>query len=362
MVTFFLQRIAARLPASSPYQRRLQRWGDGRNTAIHVRALQPDVVNVHNIHAAMSVNFLWRLPAHVPMIWTLHDMWALTGGCVYSMDCQDFETGCRGHCRFATTRYADAPAPERVWRTLDRFYRRNASRLALVTPSRWLAGLAERRVKGRIPVQCIPNSLDLGVFKPIADRRAIRLALGLPEDAFIVLTGSADLSDPRKGWRFVREAFERYKATNRAAVLVSFGERPAEATQGIHTGFIRDDALLALHYNAADVFLSASLADNLPNTLVEAAACGVPSIGFDVGGCREVICQGVNGWVVEPGNSDALAAALRHLSAMSSEAVALMRGRCREVALENYDPLRQAGSYRELFSRMVASAKQRNGG
>ena len=64
-------------------------------------------------------------------------------------------------------------------------------------------------------------------------------------------------------------------------------------------GQISDPARMRDIYAAADVFVTPSLEENLPNTIMEAMACGTACVGFEVGGIPEMIEHQVTGYVAQ---------------------------------------------------------------
>jgi glycosyltransferase involved in cell wall biosynthesis len=63
--------------------------------------------------------------------------------------------------------------------------------------------------------------------------------------------------------------------------------------------YLSNEAEIAELYNAVDLFVTPSLQDNLPNTIVEAMSCGVPCVGFNVGGIPEMISHQQDGYVAD---------------------------------------------------------------
>ena len=323
-----------------------------------VRQRHPALINLHNLHEAASFAFVERLPREIPLVWTLHDMWPITGYCCYSLNCGKYLTGCAGDCPQMGRWGVALKRPCEEWRRRDLFFRKNQARTILVAPSRWLAECARRRFTGLIRTACIPYGVDVGVFKPMADRRAARQALALSEDVRIALTGTASLDEKRKGLRFLVQA-ARMLSPGRTAPLtvIALGTVWGQSrlpTDWILPGMIRDETLLNLYYNAADVVVLPSVGDNLPNMLLEATAAGTPCVTFDVGGCSEIVLHGRTGFVAKLGDADDLATCIEQVLTLPREAVEAMRVLCRETAVSTYRPEIQANAYASLFQQMLA--------
>ena len=96
-------------------------------------------------------------------------------------------------------------------------------------------------------------------------------------------------------------------------------------------GYVSDERRIVSIYNAADVFVLPSLEDNLPNTIMEAMACGVPCVGFRIGGIPEMIDHKKNGYVAAPRDAADLAEGIKWVLG-EADADALGREAQRKVA------------------------------
>ncbi|MCC7145358.1 MAG: glycosyltransferase [Phycisphaeraceae bacterium] len=320
-----------------------------------VAQTSPDVINVHNIHGAeLPGDLPARLSLRRPVVWTLHDMWAFTGTCAYSYACRAFETGCHAQCPHhnqypALPAKQVGPAYERRISALHK-----AGQLAFVTPSQWLANEAWRGMLRGARVEVIPYSLDLEVFRPIA-RQAARAALGIPQDKLVILSAAANQHDPRKGTAILQQALQNWDGLEILWLTVGAGGRKETLgkVQMAPLGSLSDERLVALAYNAAEVFVLPTLADNLPNTLLEAAACGTPSLGSNVGGVGEVIIPGHTGWLAPAGEVEALRQTLRQALLRQPGETEQWRVNCRQYALSRYAPALQAERYAQLYAQLT---------
>lgn len=315
-----------------------------------------DVVNLHWVAQLMDYRaFLPVVTARLPIVWTLHDMNPFTGGCHYDLACARFTRSC-GECPELGSSETD-DLSSRVWRRKrGAFDQVPRERLHIVTPSRWLASEVERSaLLSRFDVTVIPNGLDLDDFAP-RDRRLAREALGVPEEGQAILFVSEDIANPRKGFRLLAETLKGLE-NHQDLILISIGRgRPALETglRHRHLGQINEDRLLSLVYSAADVFVIPSRSDNLPNTVLEAHACGTPVIGFDAGGIGELISPGFTGLLAPAGDVDALRAAI--LRALEDRVLPGMRDNCRNAAIEGYGQAEQARRYADLYASLVGQA------
>jgi glycosyltransferase involved in cell wall biosynthesis len=230
-----------------------------------------------------------------------------------------------------------------------------SAKLHFVTPSRWLAGEVKHSpVLGKFPVDVIPYGLDLDEFAP-RNRGHVRDLLGIPQDARVLLFVAEDVNNKRKGFALLVEALARCARTIPNLQLLSLGQNRPEVKVGIpwvHVGSVNNDRFLSMVYSAADLYAICSLQDNLPNTVLEAMACGVPTIGLAVGGVPDMVRDGVNGRTVAAGDVGALADAITDLL-NSSDKCAVMGKNARRIALEEYALELQAQRYSELYAKLV---------
>jgi len=190
--------------------------------------------------------------------------------------------------------------------------------------------------------------VDLEEFAP-RDKQFTRKFLGIPEDARVVLFVAQSVSDKRKGCGLLLEALKQLDNV----FLLSLGDgEPLVSKNGMHLEFIRNKRFPSLVYSAADVFAIPSLEDNLPQTVLESMACGVPVVGFRTGGVPDVVEHGVTGLLVQKGDSLGLSTALQSL--LSDEEVrSRMSLQSRKVAEEMFAYSRQAQAYRKIYADLL---------
>lgn len=357
LLSMILHRMVLRLPVSDALARRCEKLVVERTVAKQARATAPDIVNLHNIHEQMTFSFLKRLPP-VPVVWTLHDLWPLTGGCCYPYDCDHYIGGCNDQCPQIETPGEMLVSPHEEWKKRQEFFVKHTGQVALVCPSQWLAGVAKKRLGEAIRVECIPYSLDLNAFVPVTEEKGcLRMILGLPRDKKVILFGADSTMESRKGGSYLKEAINLLRNRMKESFsVVGFGSWMTQAglpSDWTKLNAIEDDRLLNLYYNAADVFVLPSLADNLPNTLLEATAAGTPCVTFDVGGCAEVVRDGQNGFVAGYKDVEDLASCIERVLLLGEDAARAMKQRCRQIAVQEYYPALQAARYERLFDEML---------
>jgi glycosyltransferase involved in cell wall biosynthesis len=335
---------------------RLEQFSDDRapGGAGVVAALPAaDVVTLHWIDGFVDYRtFFAAVPKRSPVVWRLADMAPFTGGCHYDGGCGRFTEGCGACPQLGST--APDDLSRRVWRRKEAALAEcPPDRVHIVTPSAWMAEQVKRSpLLGRFPLSVIPNGVDTTVFAP-RDPATARGVLGLPGAARVVVFVADDVSQPRKGLALLVEALAG--VASRDLCLVSIGSgRPALGETGIphrHLGRV-EHRWLSLVYSAADLYVFPSLQDNLPSTVLEAMACGVPVVGFGVGGVSEMVRHGETGLVVEPGRVEALGSAIGELLDDTGRRRAMAEA-CRRVVEAEYSLERQVQRYSELYESIT---------
>lgn len=234
------------------------------------------------------------------------------------------------------------------------------SRTHFVAPSRWMAAVARRSPVGRgSALSVIPNGIDLSRYKPI-DRAVARELFGLPQHGVVLLCGGAlSDTDPRKGFHLLNEALTVMAGKWPAGpiTLCIFGsvKRSIVKMLGLSmfsVGQLHDAESIAALYFASNVFVAASLQDNLPNTITEAAACGVPTVAFDIGGISDLVEHGVCGWLAAAGDPVGLARA--EMLAVSNPPLRLAAGHAaRRHAEMKYSHAKLAAAHMKLYSEAM---------
>lgn len=314
-----------------------------------------DVLNLHWVgHSYLSVEMIAKL--NKPLVWTLHDMWAFTGGCHYNYGCDYYQKQC-GDCPQLQGR-REKDLSRWVWRRKARAWQN--LNLTLVAPSRWLARCAQSSsLFQSTRTEVIPNGLDTQIYSPL-DCHIARARLNLPLDKRLILFGAmSPTGDFRKGVHLLQPALQQLAATDwRDRVeLVIFGasrpEKPLDfGFQSHYLGTFSDDVSLSLIYSAADVFIAPSLQDNLPNTVMEAITSGTPCVAFDIGGMPDMIEHQRNGYLAAPYEVDDLARGIAWILEDDDRYQKLSR-RAREKAEQEFSLELQAKRYAALFEEMA---------
>ncbi|MBC7571554.1 MAG: glycosyltransferase family 4 protein [Spirosoma sp.] len=333
----------------------------GANLTFHPAIQQADVLHLHWINFGfLSIDTLRALFAlNKPVVWTLHDQWAFTGGCHYTRGCDHY----LDHCQRCP--YLKNPGER------DLSYRIFEQKLALFAdpticftpPSRWLADDAMRStLLRRFPFVVIPNPLDLALYCPVAradanDRLDLPATPQSDNGPVRLLFGSASVNDPRKGFAYFAEALtllHEQRPDLRAEILI-FGKGRSYLIDQLpypvrHLGVLTSTDDVVAAYNAADALVVPSLEDNLPNTVLESLACGTPVVAFATGGIPELIDHEQTGYLATTGSvlelADGLAFILTHPN------LETLRQNARKTAQTLFSEEVVATSYAKLYAEL----------
>jgi glycosyltransferase involved in cell wall biosynthesis len=225
-----------------------------------------------------------------------------------------------------------------------------------VAISRWMAATVQgSSLLGGCPVTVIPLGLDVDDFAP-RDRCLARDVLGVPREARVILFAADSVENRRKGFKLLAKALVGLDRLPHLFLLSLGRGKPALDTPfpHLHLGYISNDRLLSLVYSAADVFVCPSLQENFAQTALEALACGIPVVGFAIGGLPDMVRHGVTGLLVSPQDVVALRAAIVDLLQDVAKRTE-MSAHCRRIAVEEYSLEIQARHYIELYQQLVAN-------
>lgn len=272
---------------------------------IHLSWINQGMLSIKNIRKIVE--------SGKPIVWTLHDLWPATAICHYAQGCPSFRTRCH-NCRLLPGAGSTNDLSARVWRYKQAVYAK--SNITFVTCSRWLEQQAKQSaLLNGLRVTSIPNPIDTRVFC-MKDKQEARKRLELPLDKRLILFVSQRVTDVRKGMDYFIDAIDmlvqqhpEMKDNTGVVILGGHSEEVADrlALTTYPLGYVNDEQRIVDVYNSADIFVLPSLEDNLPNTIMEAMACGVPCVGFNVGGIPEEITHLQNGYVAQYKNTADLA-------------------------------------------------------
>ncbi|MEM6263239.1 MAG: glycosyltransferase [Bacteroidota bacterium] len=272
-----------------------------------------------------------------PVVWTLHDMNPFSGGYHYKVGFpfSDFKQ--------------EIGKQEKLKKEAL-----SSARVHIVALTEWMKQLSERsKLLGNHPHSLIPNGIDTDTFRPYHKEFAREL-FQLPSSGKIFLFAAFSSKVGRKGFSLLQAALDILAAKEEKVSLAVLGNEIPAGLNPYHDyfslGYMDDERLLALVYSAADAHIIPSVEDNLPNTVVESLCCGIPSVGFRIGGLPEMIHHGQNGFLSEAVTSDGLADLISTVNQLplgwNAEVI-------RQNAVKKYDQKVQTESMIRLYKQIL---------
>jgi glycosyltransferase involved in cell wall biosynthesis len=316
-----------------------------------INVINPDIVHLHWICGGMmSIEDIGRIKS--PIVWSLHDMWAFTGGCHYDEECKGYEKEC-GNCKVLGSN-KEKDLSKKIFLRKQKAYASKKD-ITIVGLSSWLNKCSKNStlLKDKNHIN-LPNPIDTDIFKPF-DKEKARELWNLPKDKKLVLFGAMGAtSDPRKGFDELSEAMSKLKDTN--IEFVVFGSnRPQNAPDfGFKThylGSLADDITLVTLYSAVDVMVVPSLQENLSNAIMESLACGTPVVGFDIGGNSDMCEHKKTGYLVKPFDTTDLADGIQWITQNNEyEKICI---NAREKVMNEFDSVVVAKKYVKLYEDIL---------
>lgn len=307
-----------------------------------------DVIHLHWINQSfLSFKTLEKIVrSGKKIVWTMHDAWNATGICHLTLECKNHLSEC-GNCQ-----YLSHPSPSdlshKVWKKKKALYA--AGNIQFVTCSRWLMEEVKRSsLLASQNVTSIPNPLDTNFFMP-QNKMLARKMLQLPEEKKLLLFVAQNVNNPYKGMKYLFEAVKKSRRNDITLLMLGNAEGVNfEGIESIALGYLSEQEKIRAAYNAADAFILPSLSENLPNTIMEAMACGTPSVAFRVGGIPEMIDHMENGYLSDFQDSSDLSRGIEYV--LKEENAARLSAACREKVLTEYSEKSVVERYLSLYGQ-----------
>ena len=315
-----------------------------------VAGAYPDLVIAGNIHnARWPVSFLEALRASgAQVVAYMHDCHYATGRCAYAGACKLYQSGCNATC--PTAHQYPALAPELIhdaWLLRRRLFAKGG--IPLAVNSHWTKRFALDAVPDA-RAEVIHYGIDTNVFSP-GDKADARRRLGISGDRIVILGGAVNLQDVRKGGIHLQSVFEKLGKQAHGIVLGANSDGIAGAQP---LGLISSQRRIRLVYRAADIFVNTSLDEAFGQMMLEAAACGLPIVAFDVGGVPDVSRHDVNALLVPAGDTEQLVQATDYF-VRDAAARERFGNEGREIAVKEFSLQRQAENWTRYLFELVKS-------
>jgi len=312
-----------------------------------IKRYDPDIVHLHWINGGMlKIEDLAKIDK--PLVWSLHDMWAFTGGCHYDEGCAGYTRQC-GHCKvLGSTKTNDLS--RKIYKRKEKTYS-NIPNLTMIGLSRWIMQCSQNStLLGSRKHLNLPNPIDTTFYKPFAKKEAREL-WNLPQDKKLILFGAMNATgDKRKGFKELSDALHHIKSDE--IELIVFGSSkprnpPKFGFTTHYVGQLYDDVSLVTLYSAADVMVVPSLQENLSNAIMESLSCGTPVVAFDIGGNGDMIEHQLNGYLAKPFEAKDLARGIEWV--LEYEEHDSLCRHAREKVVREFDSRVVARKYIELY-------------
>jgi glycosyltransferase involved in cell wall biosynthesis len=272
-----------------------------------INRIKPDIVHLHWICRSMiKIEDLKRIEA--PIVWSLHDMWAFTGGCHYDEECGAYMESC-GSCKVLGSNSKKDLSRSVFLRKKESYA--HIKNMTIVGLSRWMHVCAKRStlLKEKRHVQ-LPNPIDTTYFKPFDIYRSKERWGFSKEKKIVLFSAMSATSDKRKGFRELEEALKKIEDKEIEFAILGSNEVKKVEKYGFtmhYLGYITEDNDLISLYSAVDLLVIPSLQENLSNAIMESLACATPVVGFNIGGNADMIEHQKNGYLVDPFDTTDLA-------------------------------------------------------
>ena len=320
---------------------------------------EADIIHLHWVNQGfLSLKGLQKiLESGKPVVWTMHDMWPCTGICHHARTCTNYQTGCT-QCQYLNCNHKTKDLSTSTFKKKNELLRKH--QVQFITCSKWLHQLASKSAlfKGQ-NITAIPNPIDVNCFCPQSQKEA-RERLGLPLNKNLILFGAVKPTDKRKGIDYMVEACQilkdRHPELTQECGIVIIGNQSNEITslfpiQSYCLDYISDIERIIDVYNAVDTYVTPSLEENLPNTIMEAMTCGVPCVGFNIGGIPEMISHLENGYVAKYRNAQDFADGI--VWVLEKQRRNMLGQLARQKAENEYCEEQIAGKYANIYHQLI---------
>ncbi|WP_135606160.1 glycosyltransferase family 4 protein [Methanococcoides sp. NM1] len=350
---FFVQRQIEKLQVRIYFGRKKEIFSIGNFPNFFlirtIKIMNPDIINLHWINGTfLSINQLEELSKlNKPIVWTLHDSWAFTGGCHIPHSCKKYENKC-GNCPILCSG-KELDLSRNIWLNKKRVF--DNVNFTVVTPSNWLKGCAENSslLKNKNVIR-IPNSIDLDVFK-LLDKRKARKDLGLSDKKKYLLFGAMSATtDKNKGFDLLLKSLVFLKEQPNIELLVFGNNKDFEIKAKMpvrYFGLVREQEKLNQLYSAADVTIVPSRSESFSLVSLESISCNTSVVAFKIGGIPDIIEHKKNGYLANPFDVEDLAKGIEFC--LSNNKLGLHK---RKKAEKEYALEIQAKMYEDLYQSL----------
>lgn len=323
-----------------------------------------DIIHFHALQGGfLCLNDIRKICKTQNVIWTVHDTWPITGGCMYYWDCLAWQNSACEICKETDIRMKYENTAINWKRKKSALQNKG---IYYVAPSRWMLTNMRQSFLSKERLELIENGINIQIFKPLDNIEDIKLKYKVDINKKILMFSAGNVNNKYKGWKYLRDALFQLDDKKEYELLIVGKETEELDDMGISMikmGFVQDKSVLNELYNIADIFILPSVQDNFPTVTLEAQAAGTPVLAFTVGGIREQIVQ-ETGWLIDDINADGLRKAIEQIFCDKNWAENLKeKGKmARKRSEVLYDERLMIKRYEEVYFEKQKNAENRNSG
>lgn len=312
-----------------------------------------NIVHCHNLHGRyFNIETLEKMSKLKPVVWTLHDEWAITPHCAYTFEGKDTKDG------FYVCPNKDIP-PRILWHSENILEKQKSdvykkSNFTLVTPCKWLEERVRKSILKNKQTEIIYNGIDTNIFKK-TDKKEAREKLGLPVYKKIILfLADGGKINPWKGWQYTEEVIKNISHKSDLVFACVGNDNPEKPKDNIiYLPQIKNPEKMALYYSACDLLLYSSIADNFPLVILEAMSCGLPIASFDTGGIKEVVTHKENGFIAKYKDSNDLLTGVEYLISLNDTETEKISSNSIQKIKDGFTVEKMVEEYYNLYVRLI---------
>lgn len=326
-------------------------WLPSKNIINKINQINPDLVHLHWICNGM-IRIEDLASINIPMVWSLHDMWAFTGGCHYTEECQRYKENC-GNCKVLKSS-KDQDFSNRIFKRKEKTYNK-INHMTIISLSHWLNSCSKNSPLLRNKQNFnFPNLINTNDFIPL-DKKKSREFCNLPQDKKLILFDAT--RNIRKGFKELSNALKMLDKDNSIEFVVFGSSKPHKVPDfGFKTnylGTLKDNKKLVALYSAVDLIVVPSLQENLSNTIMESLACATPVVAFDIGGNGDMIVHKENGYLAKPFEDEDLKNGIEWILSIPNYEELCQNARNKIV--KEFDSVVVAKRYVDLYRKVIKS-------
>ena len=256
-----------------------------------IKAFNPDVIHLHIAHGNyLNIKMLFRFFSKYkkPIVWTMHDCWAVTGRCPHflSLRCNKWKSDCSS-CKYPKKDYpASFINNSKSMLKLKRELFSSLDNFTIVTPSEWLKKVLQESFLAKNEITVINNGIDLSIFNPV--KSSFREENGIVDKKIVLAVAS--FWNCKKGLYEIIKLSSLLDDSYQIVIVGTSDEVDKILPSGIlsihRTNSPRE---LAKIYSESDLFINPTHEDTFPTVNIEALACGIPVLTSSNGGAPEII-------------------------------------------------------------------------